>query len=65
MIKVGDLVVGANRVGHRRMGIVVIVDPALDYAPDRANIKVQWPPEYCGEPLWAKPSQLEVISASR
>ena len=65
MIKVGDLVVGRNRVGHRRMGIVVIVDPPLDYAPDRANIKVQWPPEYCGEPLWAKPSQLEVISASR
>jgi hypothetical protein len=64
-VKIGDLVVGRNRVGTNRMGIVVLVDPVLDYAPDRANIKVQWPPEYCGEPLWAKPSQLEVISASR
>ena len=64
MIKVGDLVVATHlsALAHRRMGIVVLV---ASYAPDRANIKVQWPPEYCGEPLWAKPSQLEVISASR
>lgn len=69
MIKVGDLVVGSRLACHRespnRMGIVVLVASVLDSAPDRANIKVQWPPEYCGEPLWAKPSQLEVISASR
>jgi len=62
VIKIGDLVMTRSQMdGTKRMGIVI----GFDTKHGTPNIKVQWPPEYCGEPLWATPWQLEVISASR